>query len=761
MGAGAASDELQAVQAAAQALLRAGAEEVLLVELAAEAGKLALRVAFRAPPGLGPSSLNLDALASCSGGHESQWTRVARQVSGDAYQEVSAFVCSLEVRPAFAALDTLLVVIAPEDGAIETAALGLRPDLEASLSDRRSSVFAGIVLAAVEQADDAVEITDRAARVIYVNQAWQRVFGYERSEAIGRFLSDLVRDRARPAHDASFYRFTEARVTAGKSWLGVLNSSTRGGTLHLNEANVTPFDADAETFHGNFVVRRDVAHRAERDAALLAAHREFRGVLSAIPDGVAVLRDGLVYFANPTLLSLVGRDDEGVVGRPFIDLIADADREAFLGREPKAPISVRMLSPSGSARLVEISAAGSISFEGRPATILVARDITERRIAEEQLARAERLAALGELAAGVAHELNNPMAYVVMNLELMRSTLEARQDEATREPLAEALDGIRRMQEIALELRTFSGSDDVGLPEAVGVDGAVESAINITRNQIRHRATVQRDIEPGLAVYAREGPLVQVLVNILANAADAIPHDGGEHTITVEVRAVDGGRVRISFSDTGAGIPPEILLRLFDPFATTKARGQGSGLGLAISRRIVDRFGGDIRAENLPSGGAKITVTLPAAPASVKSSGVVPPPVSVPRERVRVLVIDDEVAICRALKRVLAGHDVTTLSDAREGLSRLADDDFDVVICDLMMPGMSGYKLYAAACAARPSLRTRFVFVSGGALSDEASRFLKTCECPVLPKPFSNADVLDAVDRVAKPRTRVGARATR
>jgi PAS domain S-box-containing protein len=759
MGAGAASDELQAVQAAAQALLRAGAEEVLLVELAAEVGKLALRVAFRAPPNPGPSSLNLDALASCSGGHGSQWTRVARQVSGDAHQEVSAFVCSLEVRPAFAALDTLLVVIAPEDGAIEAAALGLRPDLEASLSDRRLSVFAGIVLAAVEQADDAVEITDRAARVIYVNQAWQRVFGYERSEAIGRFLSDLVRDRARPAHDASFYRFTEARVTAGKSWLGVLNSSTRSGTLHLNEANVTPFDADAETFHGNFVVRRDVAHRAERDAALLAAHREFRGVLSAIPDGVAVLRDGLVYFANPTLLSLVGRDDEGVVGRPFIDLIADADREAFLGREPKAPVSVRMLSPSGSARLVEISAAGSISFEGRPATILVARDITERRIAEEQLARAERLAALGELAAGVAHELNNPMAYVVMNLELMRSTLEARQDEATREPLAEALDGIRRMQEIALELRTFSGSDDVGLPEAVGVDGAVESAINITRNQIRHRATVQRDIEPGLAVYAREGPLVQVLVNILANAADAIPHDGGEHTITVEVRAVEGGRVRISVSDTGAGIPPEILLRLFDPFATTKARGQGSGLGLAISRRIVDRFGGDIRAENLPSGGAKITVTLPAAPANVKSSGMVPPPVSVPRERVRVLVIDDEVAICRALKRVLAGHDVTTLSDAREGLSRLADDDFDVVICDLMMPGMSGYKLYAAACAARPSLRTRFVFVSGGALSDEASRFLKTCECPVLPKPFANADVLDAVDRVAKPRTRAGARA--
>jgi nitrogen-specific signal transduction histidine kinase/ActR/RegA family two-component response regulator len=418
-----------------------------------------------------------------------------------------------------------------------------------------------------------------------------------------------------------------------------------------------------------------------------------------------------------------------------------------------------MLSPNGNARLAELSAAGSISFEGRPATILVARDITERRIAEEQLARAERLAALGELAAGVAHELNNPMAYVVMNLELLRSDLEAREDESTREPLVEALDGIRRMQEIALELRTFAGADESGVAEAVAVDGAVESAINITRNQLRHRAVVHRDIEPGLAVYAREGPLVQVLVNVLANAADAIPHDGGEHTITVQVRAVDGGRVQIAVSDTGAGIPPEILLRLFDPFATTKARGQGSGLGLAISRRIVDRFGGDLRAENLPSGGAKISLTLPAAPAAVKDSGAGPPPVSMHREWVRVLVIDDEVAICRALKRVLAGHEVVALSDSREGLARLGNDDFDVVICDLMMPGMSGYKLYAAACAARPSLRTRFVFVSGGALSEEASRFLKTCECPVLPKPFANADVLDAVDRVAKSHAGAAARA--
>jgi PAS domain S-box-containing protein len=750
MGARTAASELSAVKDAAAALIRSGAEAVLLVELAAALGKLELRVVLREPPSSEPLPFELDAVASWSSGPAWHPPSVPHQVASAASQRDSVFVCPLNVHPELAPLDTVLLVVAKESSELELAVLASRPGLEAQLSERRRAVLASIVLAAVEQAEDAVEITDRAARVVYVNQAWQRVFGYTRSETLGKYASELVRDRARPAHDASFYRFTEARVNAGKAWLGVLTSSTRTGAPHLNEANVTPFDADAETFHGNFVVRRDIAHRAERDAALLVAHREFRGVLSATPDGVTVLRDGLVYFANPAMLKLVGRDDQGVVGVPFVELIADADREAFLERDPHAPIAVRMPGPSGKARLAEISAAGSISFEGRPATILIARDITERRITEEQLVRAERLAALGELAAGVAHELNNPMAYVVMNLELVRSALEQQKDASTREPLAEALDGIRRMQEIARELRAFAGSDESGIAEAVAVDRAVESAVNITRNQIRHRAGVERDIEPGLAVRAREGQLVQVLVNVLANAADAIPDDGAEHTVNIRVRALADARVEIAVSDTGAGIPPEILPRLFDPFATSKARGQGSGLGLAISRRIVDRFGGEIRAENLAAGGARITLTLAAAQAAARAAENVPPPVSMPRERVRVLVIDDEIAICRALKRVLAAHDVETLSDSTQALAWLARGDFDVVVCDLMMPAISGYKLYAAACEGRPSLRTRFVFVSGGALSDEAARFLRTCECPVLPKPFSNDEVLDAVDRVAK-----------
>jgi PAS domain S-box-containing protein len=747
-GAGAA-DDLRAVRESAEALIREGARAVVLLEIASESGRLEPRCILEAPAASGLPVPSVETFAAWA--RDPCWHHPGTAREDEPAEAISGtfFACPLEVHPAFPDGDTLLLVAGDESRALEAAVSARRAELSERLSERRRRMLSAVVFTAVDQASDAVEITDRSARVIYVNQAWQRIFGYSDAEALGRYASDLVRDKARPVHDASFYRFTETRVSAGRSWLGVLTSSTRGGMPHLNEANVTPFDADTEAFRGNFVVRRDVAHRAERDLALLAAHREFRGFLSAIPDGVAVLRDDLVYFANPALLKLLERDDRAVVGLPFVELIEEGDREAFLQREPERPITVRFPAPNGDKRFAEISAAGSISFEGRPASILVARDITERRLAEEQLAHAERLAALGELAAGVAHELNNPMAYVVMNLELVRETLERRGDATTREPLLEALDGIRRMQEIALELRAFAGSDGEGAPEAVALGRAVESAINITRNQLRHRAVVRRELEPGLSVRAREGQLVQVLVNLLANAAQAIPEDGAQHTVTIATRALDGGRVEISVSDTGTGIPSEILPRLFTPFATTKARGQGSGLGLAISRRIVDRFGGDIRAENLAAGGAKLTITLSAAPLPAKKSEHAPAPASERRQHFRILVIDDESAICRALQRVLSRHDVRALNDGQEALALLQRDDFDAVVCDLMMPGISGPKLYAAACEGRPSLRKRFIFISGGTLSEDAARFLQSCECTVLPKPFSNATMLAAVQQVA------------
>ena len=745
------AEDVGAAREVLRELFAAGAEAAFVIELAAEQGRVAPRRFVHEPARAAPPAVDLStftALAAAPGWHRpGAGPVVAFEEAGPPQ---SFFVSPLLVEPPFAPIDTLLVVRAAEDAALATLIAEVRSRLEPILCDRRAAMLGRLVLSAVEQAADAIEVTDRAARVIYVNRAWQRIFGYSAADALGRYASELIREKARPAHESAFYRFTEARVTAGEPWLGVLTSVTRAGAPHLNEVMVSPFEADDSAFRGNFVVRRDVAHRAERDSALLSAHTEFRGVLAAIPDGVTVLRNGLVYYANPAFLKIVGRDNVGVVGLPFLDLLVEDDRESFQSREAADPIVVRMRSEEWGTRLVEVSGAGSISFEGKPAVILIARDITERRLAEEQLARAERLAALGELAAGVAHELNNPMAYVVLNLELLRAHLERRGDTMMRDPVNEALDGVRRMREIAIELRAFSRPDGPGAPEAVDVKRAIGSALNIAQNQLRHRAQVRRELEEGLSVTAREGQLVQVLVNLLVNAAQAIPDgEGTKHAIVVRSRASGNGRVEISVSDTGPGIPAEILPHLFHPFATTKARGQGSGLGLAISRRIVERFKGEIRAENLPERGAVVTFDLPGA-GPAPGPTTVRPPAEPRRERgFKVLIVDDEPAIGRALRRVLSAHVLTVISDGYEAIELLHREFFDVIVCDLMMPGLSGHKLFETVCETVPELRARFVFISGGAVSKEAANFLETCGCPVLAKPFSNAAVIETVERIA------------
>ena len=725
-----------------------------MVELAAETGELGPRPFAWETTGDAPPTLDHLSFTRLSVGPVRHRAKDPSDGLPEPWASRSFASLPLRVTPPFAPVDTLLILVGEgsesEPGALEQT----RSELEARLSERRQVVLARLLLRAIEQAADPVELSDRHARLFYVNPAWEERFGYSAREATGRYVAELLRDTIKPLHDRSFYQFTLAKLASGQSWLGALMSLNRDGSVRINEVSVSPFDAPAQGFSGNIAIRRDVAHRAERDAALSAAHGEFRAVLAAIPDGVTVLRDDRVYFVNPAFLRMVDSSEAGVIGRPFLEFVHEDDRATFERGNASGATHVRIRRASGGPRFAEISPAGAISFEGRPAIILISRDVTDRRVAEEQLARAERLSALGELAAGVAHELNNPMAYVVMNLEVARTKLAESADAETLDSLDEALDGARRMQQITAELRSFSGSDNAGPPGPVDVKAAVISAINIALNQIRHRAKLVRDLGEELFVVAREGQLVQILVNLLANAGQAIPEDNDpNHTVTVRSRALGPGSVEISVTDTGAGIPADLMPRLFDPFSTTKPRGQGSGLGLAITRKLVSQFGGQVRAENAPERGTVVTVTLERVLTRPTETGPDPRLAArAPRSGLDVLVVDDEASIGKALKRVLSGHNVMTTTDAAEALTLLAERDFDVVLCDLMMPGTSGALLYATACKDRPALKDRFVFISGGTFSEEGARFLEQSHLRVLPKPFSNSDVLHVVEEIATAR---------
>jgi two-component system, cell cycle sensor histidine kinase and response regulator CckA len=657
----------------------------------------------------------------CEGHRDDEPTAVALQIdpaTGPGPDSLAVFMASTPPDPA--ALAEACAVIA-----------------QALSTDRRARL-AAIAFDAIDQAVDAIEITDREARFIFVNRAWQRLFGYQPREVLGASAAQIFRDRQSPQHDAAFYQFSMQVLEGGGPWTGSLTSRASSGEHVMCETAVVPFvhgEGEAR-FLGNVAVRRQLEHRAGRDAALEGAHREFRAVLSAIPDAVLVLRDKKVYFVNAALLALMGEQEAEVIGRFAETFLQPEDASVFEANTSARFTVARLVRADGGHRLLDLTAAGSISFEGQPAIILLGRDQTDRRIAEEQLARSEKHSALGALSAGVAHEINNPLAYMIANLQQL--TTSSTSHGAERELLLEALDGARRIKSIVDELRVFIRRDELGVVGAVDVERAFTSAVNIMQNQIRHRARLVRQHGSGLFAAAREGPLVQALVNLLANAAQAMgDRDSVDGRIEIGSRALPGSRVELSVTDTGPGIPPDLLPRIFDPSFTTKGPGDGSGLGLTITKRIVEQYGGTVAVVSQLGVGTRFTIELPSAgtPAAAEPSN--PPVAATASIRGRILVVDDEAAVARALARMLSEHDVEVVHDAVHAIERVREGTrYDAILCDVMMPGMGGPELFETVTAVRPELADAFLFMTGGAFDAKARQFLEARADRTIDKPF-------------------------
>lgn len=373
----------------------------------------------------------------------------------------------------------------------------------------------------------------------------------------------------------------------------------------------------------------------------------------------------------------------------------------------------------------------------------------ERRRLQQQLLLADRLSTVGTLAASVAHEINNPLSYVLGNIEFALARLGPGRvaDEDVLQALSHAREGSERLRATTRDLKVFCRTDD-DARGAVNVRKVLESAINMAYNEIRHRGRLRKELEAVPAIEGNENRLGQVFLNLLLNAAQALP-DGqvDESEIVVSVHS-EQYQVVVEISDNGCGISEESMQHLFEPFYTTKPVGVGSGIGLSICRSIVQELGGQIDVESSPGQGASFRVSLPALEASYGSR----PPGAGPlaTRRARVLVVDDEPALCTVIKRLLGGeHEVHTFLDAGEALSMLQRDDaFDVVFCDLMMPRMSGAGFYEKLGAVAPRLQARTVFLTGGVLSGPARQFLSSVESRVIEKPFTSRALEESIARL-------------
>lgn len=396
---------------------------------------------------------------------------------------------------------------------------------------------------------------------------------------------------------------------------------------------------------------------------------------------------------------------------------------------------------------------------------------------------ADRLAALGQLAAGVAHEINNPAAFVSANMTVVAEHVDAfaavfrllremsagdrtmgpkvqRLLEAydvdvilqdLREIVIENHDGMGRIGAIARDLGGFSRTRHDPIRD-VHPNEVVNAACSLVNTNVRHRATLVKELGDTPLIRVDAGALTQVLTNLLLNAAQATPEgDSRAHRIVVSTSVRDGAVV-FSVQDDGTGIPEHVLPRIFEPFYTTKPKGEGTGLGLALTRRIVEEHAGRIAARSGPGEGAVFDVTIPASPEAAKKEPEVVDherPTPAPHGK-RVLIVDDDPLLLRSYARALGGVlEVVTANGGEAALEVIAlDTDFDVVLCDLMMPDVDGEAVYQRVSDQQPDLAERFVFVSGGAFSPRAQRFLASVANPFLEKPIEPPELGRTIARL-------------
>lgn len=461
-----------------------------------------------------------------------------------------------------------------------------------------------------------------------------------------------------------------------------------------------------------------------------------------------------------------------LAGQPWDVVLSDYTMTAFSGPEAfdvlrESGLDLPFLIVSGSVGedvAVNAMRAGVHDFllKGQLGRLVAAieRELreasvrAERRRIEEQLLISERMASVGTLAAGIVHEINNPLSIMSGNLEILRRQFDVVLGAVTpsggplppelaaavalfRDAAADAAEAAQRVLLITRDLRTFSHPDETRR-EPVDVHKVLESSIRMAQNALRGRARVVRRFGEVPMVQGHAARLGQVFVNLLVNAAQAMP-EGGDGDITLAT-SVQDGTVVIDVTDTGAGIPPEARARIFDVFFTTKPAGVGTGMGLAICHRIVTAFDGTIDVQSQPGQGTCVRVRLPGAAGSATELATEPQVPPAQPGRATILVIEDEPALGRVLPRLLAPHQVTVVDRAAEGLERIqAGARFDVILCDVMMPEMNGMEFHQELARCRPDLLDRVVFMSGGVFSATIRSFFDQIPNRRLEKPLDIA----------------------
>jgi len=574
----------------------------------------------------------------------------------------------------------------------------------------------------------------------------------------GTFVEALYRHAALSGEPLE----TEFFSPLASCWLAVrVRPSERGLAIFFRELASPPQDAEelrASEAGPQKVPDRQHLSRLQEEtlAELRATEARLRLTLDSAPIGMALIGlDGRWIQVNQRVCEIVGYSAAELTELTFQDVTHPDDLEKDLslvgallrGEITRYELPKRYIRKDGAIVDILLSASLLRDELGAPRMFISQiQDLREKKRLEAQLALADRMASIGTLASGVAHEINNPLAYAMLNLQLIGDQLRSRAgvEPASwlRELLAlvdDARGGAERVRKIVRGLKAFARADT---PRSVPLDVevALEVAINMTANEIRHHARLVKDYGRTPRVAADEAQLGQVFINLLVNAAQSIPEGNTvENEIYVGTRTDGEGRAVIEIRDTGSGIPRHLLQRIFDPFFTTKEIGMGTGLGLSVSHGIVASLGGMIEVESEVGEGTCFRIVLPPCASDLEAQ--LPARASdadASSGNARVLVIDDETTVGETLGRGLEeDHLTTVVSSGREALTIIeAGERFDVILCDVMMPDVAGPDLHQRLQRFAPEQAARMIFMTGGAFTPATRAFLEGITNPTLEKPF-------------------------
>jgi nitrogen fixation negative regulator NifL len=628
---------------------------------------------------------------------------------------------------------------------------------------QRADAAARVRSAALAAAANGIVITDATGRIEWVNPEFTRMTGYTLDEVRGQTPRVLKSGR----HDAAFYKALWSTILDGRVWRGEITNRRKDGTLYQEEASITPVrTGDAGSPITHFIaVKQDISERKRAEDDLRSSEEYHRSLIENALDIIVVMdADGTVRSASPSVQRVLGYRPEEMIGTNALAQLHPDDAPAisalFFGGQQTpgftASAEYRYRHADGSWRMLEAVGSNLLHHPSVAGIIVNARDITERKRDEamqkrlrEQLSHSEKLAAMSQLLAGVAHELNNPLSVVIGHTALLARTADSAVG-ARAGKIGRAAERCGRIVKnfLALARQYPPERTSVNLNQTVR-DALEVMAYALRVDNVQVVTELAEDL-PGLSADGHQ--LQQVLVNLVTNAHQAMRGVDGSRCLTVRSGSDPATAcVWLEVADTGPGIAPEVQARLFEPFFTTKPVGQGTGLGLSICRGILEAHGGHITVDGGFGHGATFRLELPVGgPMSAPRAAEDEEPVVAPRH---ILVVDDEpdvaAVVCELLRR--DGHVVSTAANGADALARLRAHRYDVVVSDIKMPYMDGPGLWRAVRQADPDLAARFVFFTGDTLSGATNEFLTSTGAPSLRKPFALQDVRRALEQVPWP----------